>query len=171
MLFNSPRTHATAKLPALHSAPCPTSSLPFPFPTRTSQAAVLQDTCCRSANGPSSLGPPAAASQPPQPPQPPTYTFDRTERLANSLTRLVATVESINGLQHGMQVALFAGMLAMHLGPMTPMQTGLVFRSLAGTRVHACFGSCAALRTVGGKDRFAHSTQRSAVARGGCIST
>ncbi|KAG2444052.1 hypothetical protein HYH02_008995 [Chlamydomonas schloesseri] len=37
------------------------------------------------------------------------YCFDRTERLANSLVRLALTVERINGLRHGLRVALFAG--------------------------------------------------------------
>ncbi|PNW86088.1 hypothetical protein CHLRE_03g212865v5 [Chlamydomonas reinhardtii] len=37
------------------------------------------------------------------------YCFDRTERLANSLVRLALTVERINGLRHGLRIALFAG--------------------------------------------------------------
>ncbi|EFJ52348.1 hypothetical protein VOLCADRAFT_86693 [Volvox carteri f. nagariensis] len=47
-------------------------------------------------------------------PSPPAL-FDRTERLANSLSRLVLTVQRINALRHGCRVALFAGRRASDL--------------------------------------------------------
>ncbi|KAG2436749.1 hypothetical protein HXX76_006273 [Chlamydomonas incerta] len=86
------------------------------YSSSTSAGSAGQDGECSSStsrntssSGSSTSGGGAAASgtEP--------YCFDRTERLANSLVRLALTVEQINGLRHGLRIALFAGRRASDL--------------------------------------------------------